>query len=106
LLMILLLVEMMNQSLGTCPNFGVHFKSLSVLRSLKGSFQLIGWIHNQQYDNDYELFPACVSIRRTGLKRGYVLAENADAPPLTGTEEIAAMETHITPMTAENRNDA
>src|SRR5690554_1400233 len=25
LLMILLLVEMMNQSLGTCPNFGVHF---------------------------------------------------------------------------------
>jgi len=24
--MILLLVEMMNQSLGTCPNFGVHFK--------------------------------------------------------------------------------
>lgn len=81
-------------------------ESLSVLRSLKGSFQLIGWIHNQQYDNDYELFPACVSIRRTGLKRGYVLAENADAPPLTGTEEIAAMETHITPMTAENVNDA
>jgi len=26
LLMILLLVEMMNQSLGTCPKFGVHFK--------------------------------------------------------------------------------
>ena len=26
LLMILLLVEMMNQSLGTCPNFGVHFR--------------------------------------------------------------------------------
>ncbi|WP_207389349.1 hypothetical protein, partial [Marinobacter halodurans] len=25
LLMILLLVEMMNQSSGTCPNFGVHF---------------------------------------------------------------------------------
>jgi len=24
--MILLLVEMMNQSLGTCPNFGVHFR--------------------------------------------------------------------------------
>jgi len=28
LLMILLLVEMMNQSLGTCPNFGVHFNTL------------------------------------------------------------------------------
>src|SRR5690554_338681 len=27
LLMILFLVEMMNQSLGTCPNFGVHFNS-------------------------------------------------------------------------------
>jgi len=26
LLMILLLVEMMNQSLGTCPKFGVHFR--------------------------------------------------------------------------------
>ncbi|RCW61931.1 hypothetical protein DET61_1391, partial [Marinobacter nauticus] len=25
LLMILLLMEMMNQSLGTCPKFGVHF---------------------------------------------------------------------------------
>jgi len=24
--MILLLMEMMNQSLGTCPNFGVQFK--------------------------------------------------------------------------------
>src|SRR5690554_6814293 len=30
LLMILLLVEMMNQSLGTCPNFGVHFRRLSL----------------------------------------------------------------------------
>jgi len=29
LLMILLLVEMMNQSLGTCPKFGVHFTPAS-----------------------------------------------------------------------------
>ncbi|ROT94725.1 hypothetical protein EB809_18790 [Marinobacter sp. R17] len=81
-------------------------ESLSVLRSLKGSFQLIGWIHNQQYDNDYELFPACVSIRRTGLKRGYVLAEEAGGPPLPETEEVAALEAHITPMAIDKVNNA
>jgi len=27
LLMILLLLEIMNQSLGTCPKFGVHFRA-------------------------------------------------------------------------------
>jgi hypothetical protein len=39
LLMILLLVEMMNQSLGTCPKFGVHFKVLSLLGSSVHPFQ-------------------------------------------------------------------
>jgi len=33
--MILLLVEMMNQSLGTCPNFGVHFRLPGVLEQPK-----------------------------------------------------------------------
>lgn len=80
--------------------------SLSVLRSLKGSFQLIGWIHNQQYENDYELFPACVAIRRTGIKRGYVLAEGVEEPPLKETEEVSAIETHITPMKLEALDDA
>ena len=80
-------------------------ESLSVLRSLKGSFQLIGWIHNPQYDNDYELFPGCVAIRRTGLKRGYVLAEDANAPPLPETEEVAIMEAHISPVAAEEVSD-
>ena len=50
--------------------------SLNVLRSLKGNFQLIGWIHNQQYENDSTLFPTCVTIRRTGSDYGYVLAED------------------------------
>ena len=73
-------------------------ESLSVLRSLKGSFQLIGWIHNQQYDNDYELFPGCITIRRTGLRQGFVLADDIAAPPLAETKEVAAIETHITAM--------
>ncbi len=81
-------------------------ESLNVLRSLKGSFQLIGWIHNQQYENDHELFPACVTIRRTGIKRGYVLAENVDAPPLPETEEVAVMEAHITPIESKDTDDA
>jgi len=27
-------VEMMNQSLGTCPNFGVHFKHRAIVRTI------------------------------------------------------------------------
>jgi hypothetical protein len=33
--MILLLVEMMNQSLGTCPKFGVHFNTRFIFSGLK-----------------------------------------------------------------------
>jgi len=32
--MILLLVEMMNQSLGTCPKFGVHFTYLGKVKMI------------------------------------------------------------------------
>jgi len=36
--MILLLVEMMNQSLGTCPKFGVHFTPVVIVHyEAKGS---------------------------------------------------------------------
>jgi len=44
--MILLLVEMMNQSLGTCPNFGVHFK----LRQ-HGGFTFFGITRHYQHLN-------------------------------------------------------
>lgn len=78
--------------------------SLNVLRSLKGNFQLIGWIHNQQYENDSTLFPTCVTIRRTGSDYGYVLAEDENAPPLPDTGQVAAMETHILPIEEEAQN--
>lgn len=78
--------------------------SLNVLRSLKGNFQLVGWIHNQQYENDSTLFPTCVTIRRTGHDRGYVLAENENAPPLPDTGQVAAMETHILPVDGETQH--
>lgn len=75
--------------------------SLDVLRSLKGNFQLVGWIHNQHYENDSTLFPTCVTIRRTERERGYVLAENEHAPPLPDTGQVAAMEMHILPVEEE-----
>jgi len=37
--MILLLVEMMNQSLGTCPKFGVHFTKGKLLSRVLMQFQ-------------------------------------------------------------------
>jgi hypothetical protein len=75
--------------------------SLSILESLKGNFQLIGWIHNQQYENDYNLFPSLVTVRRTGRKTGYVLAESPDSAALDDTQQVATMETHISPMQTE-----
>jgi hypothetical protein len=46
--------------------------SLSVIRTLKGSFQLIGWIHNEIYENDPNLFPSYIALRRVGGSHGFV----------------------------------
>ncbi|KXS54298.1 MAG: hypothetical protein AWU57_1306 [Marinobacter sp. T13-3] len=43
LLMILLLVEMMNQSLGTCPKFGVHFNLLAHHDELQWPLKVFAW---------------------------------------------------------------
>lgn len=40
--------------------------SLEAIRQIKGQFQLIGWIHYPQYENDPTFFPSFVALRRAG----------------------------------------
>jgi hypothetical protein len=54
-------------------------ESLDALRGLKGKFQLIGWIHNEAYENDAEIFPEHLGIRRIGDTEGFVVVDD-DAP--------------------------
>ena len=71
--------------------------SLSVIRTLKGSFQLIGWIHNELYENDPNLFPSYCALRRAGGAWGFVLvAEESDAhlDALYEEGEVKAVEFH------------
>lgn len=77
--------------------------SLSVIRTLKGSFQLIGWIHNELYENDPELFPSYVALRRAGESHGFVCVEDsADAGRVSEAPhegEIKPIELHADPET-------
>ncbi len=71
--------------------------SLSVIRTLKGSFQLIGWIHNELYENDPNLFPSYCALRRAGGAWGFVLiAEESDSSQGTLHQEgeVKAVEFH------------
>jgi hypothetical protein len=54
-------------------------QSLDAMRGLKGKFQLIGWIHNEAYENDPEIFPEHLGIRRIGDGEGFVMVEDASA---------------------------
>ncbi|MDE2037456.1 MAG: hypothetical protein KGI95_30695, partial [Pseudomonas sp.] len=73
--------------------------SLSVIRTLKGSFQLIGWIHNELYENDPNLFPSYCALRRVGGERGFVLVDNSVSQEEIFQEgEIKSIELHVDQM--------
>ncbi|TRO37826.1 hypothetical protein EQ845_04875 [Pseudomonas putida] len=72
--------------------------SLSVLRTLKGSFQLIGWIHNELYENDPDLFPSYCALRRVGGERGFILVDESGSQndsEMFHEGEIKALELHM-----------
>ncbi|MFJ2689431.1 hypothetical protein [Pseudomonas sp. NPDC087336] len=70
--------------------------SLSVIRTLKGSFQLIGWIHNELYENDPNLFPSYCALRRVGGERGFVLVDDsASKEEMFHEGEIKSIELHV-----------
>lgn len=51
-------------------------ESLAAMRDLRGKFQLIGWVHNEAYENDVTIFPTYVGLRRTGHDRGFVVVDD------------------------------
>lgn len=67
--------------------------SLAVVKALKGQFQLIGFIHSVVYENDPELFPSYVALRRVNKEHGFVLVENG-APVDVDSRQIAAIDFH------------
>lgn len=74
-------------------------ESLDALRTLKGKFQLIGWIHNEAYENDPEIFPEHLALRRIGDGDGYVVADKIIDPAedtLTlGNGAVDVVELHV-----------
>lgn len=82
-------------------------ESLDALRDLKGKFQLIGWVHNESYENDPEIFPEYIALRRIGDTEGFVVADDGagDDGNESDTEgkrltpgNIAAVEMHVDPL--------
>lgn len=75
-------------------------ESLDAMRDLKGKFQLIGWIHNEAYENDPDIFPEYLALRRAGETEGFVLVDDGDdevgKPPSEGN--IAVLEMHVDPL--------
>jgi len=72
-------------------------ESFDAIRGLRGRFQLIGWIHNLAYENDVELFPEHLGLRR--LSNGLVVAESVEpidedefSVPVDG--QVAVIEMH------------
>jgi len=52
-------------------------ESLDSLRQLQGKFQLIGWIHNETYENDPEIFPKHLGLQRVSDgSEGYVVVHD------------------------------
>jgi len=63
--------------------------SLDAIRGLKGKFQLIGWIHNEAYENDPEIFPEHLGMRRIGESEGFVVVDDGTAQHATAPAEDA-----------------
>lgn len=67
--------------------------SLSVIKALKGQFQLIGFIHSVVYENDPELFPSYIALRRVNKEHGFVLVENGN-PVDRDSGQVAIIDFH------------
>jgi len=72
-------------------------ESLDAMRQLKDRFQLIGWIHNMAYENDPEIFPTQIGLRRVGAERGFVVVDqqNSKGELFYGPGSVASQELHI-----------
>jgi hypothetical protein len=84
--------------------------SLDAIRGLKGKFQLIGWIHNEAYENDPEIFPEHLGIRRIGDSEGFVVVDDGTALRSEDSEDgtldlgpgaVSVIEMHADPAPAD-----
>lgn len=74
-------VVMIDGLFSNVSNRALIRESLDAMRDLRGKFQLIGWIHNEAYENDPEIFPEYIALRRIGANEGFVVIdETVDAP--------------------------
>ena len=75
-------------------------ESLDALRTLKGKFQLIGWIHNEAYENDPEIFPEHLGLRRIDDGDGFVVVDDQaksddDGELALGKGAVDVVELHV-----------
>lgn len=64
-------------------NRAIINEAMHALRATKGNFQLIGLIHNPYYENDPEVFPSFISIRKLqepGGSGGFLALDDKLAP--------------------------
>jgi energy-coupling factor transporter ATP-binding protein EcfA2 len=73
----------------------IYTSVAKTLQNLKGKFQLIGWIHNEYYESDQDLFPERVSLRK--LEEGFATIETSS----TGddSKELSVGEGNVVPLT-------
>ncbi|GAA0571310.1 hypothetical protein [Caenispirillum bisanense] len=84
-------------------------ESLDALRTLKGKFQLIGWIHNEAYENDPQIFPEHLGLRRIGDGEGFVVVDDQhqaiDDDVLTlGEGAVDVIELHVDKLPEDQPN--
>lgn len=72
--------------------------SLGVPDALRSQFQLVGWIHSDEYRNDPELFPTFVVVRRLGKKNGFVLVNDHSNSTGDGVSPIEFHADKLPPM--------
>lgn len=79
--------------------------SLDSLRGMGDRFQLIGLIHNTLYENDTEIFPSYVALRRLNNDDGFVVQDNDDADSADGGQgtrlgngHVATLQMHADPL--------
>lgn len=96
-------VVMIDGLFSNVSNRALIRESLDAMRDLRGKFQLIGWIHNEAYENDPEIFPEYIALRRIGATEGFVVIDQtADAigePLLAGN--VGLVEMHVDPANEE-----
>jgi hypothetical protein len=92
-------VVMIDGLFSNVTNKALIRESLDAMRHLRGKFQLIGWVHNEAYENDPEIFPGYLALRRIGANNGFVVVDDETASGVAlQAGNVDLIEMHVDPV--------